>query len=185
MLAAVVDPTDRAAVALCSGAGRAGRAVAVALVATSLAVGGHVAAGGSAPPAAIVVAVLALAGPLCFWLSDRAWSARQLAAVFLLAQGALHFTCVFTTPGESVLATATVAMVAWHAGATAVTVAVVRYGERCLWATLDALGLRALFLPTVPAMPVRRTPWWPAWSSRDPYVHQHHVEVSPVRGPPQ
>lgn len=181
----MVEPTDRAAVALCSGAGRAVRAVAVSVVAVFLAVGGHVAAGGSVPSPATVGAALAVAVPLSYWLSDRAWSAAQLTAVFLLAQGTLHFACVFTTMGDSVLTTSTGPMLAWHLVGTAATVAVVRYGERCLWATVDALGLRAVFLPTVPDLPVRQAPWWPSWSSRDPYVHQHRVEVSPVRGPPQ
>ncbi|MQA82954.1 MAG: hypothetical protein GEV10_31635 [Streptosporangiales bacterium] len=181
----MVDRAGRVNAALCSGTGRAVRAVAVAVVATLVAVLCHVAGGGTAPNAATVGLVLAVAVPLCFWLSDRAWTTRQLAAVFLLAQGFLHGVAVFTIPDHAMADTSTAAMLGWHLVATAVSVAVVRHGETCLWATADALGLRAYRIAFAPRpLPAVGETWQPVAIGDTPPDHQHHVRARPLRGPP-
>lgn len=176
---------DQVDAALCSGTGRAARAAAVAVVATLVAVLCHVAGGGTAPTAATVALVLALAAPLCLWLSDRAWTTRQLVAVFLLAQGFLHGVAVFTTPHHAMADTSTAGMLGWHLVATAVSVAVVRHGESCLWATADALGLRAYRIALVPRpLPAVGETWQPVAVGETPPDHQHHIRACPLRGPP-
>lgn len=176
---------DRVDAALCSGTGRAVRAVVVATVATLVAVVCHVAGGGAAPAAATVGLVLALAAPLCFWLSDRAWTTRQLAAVFLLAQGFLHGVAVLTTADHAMTGTSTAGMLGWHLVSTAVSVAVVRHGETCLWATADALGLRAYRIAVAPRpLPAVGETWQPVAVGETPPDHQHHVRARPLRGPP-
>lgn len=180
----MAEHDDRAALALCSGAGRAARAAAVAGIATLLAVGCHVAAGGTPPPPSTVAVVLALAVPVCFWLSDRSWSTRQLAAIFLAVQASLHLVSMLAA-SDSLAHTSTPRMFTAHLLGTAVTTVVARYGERCLWATVDALGLRALQLPRTPSLPAWHAPWQPAGSIADTFADQCALATAPARGPPR
>lgn len=173
---------DRVAATLCSGTARAARAFTVAFVATVLAFACHVAAGGAPPPAVIIALVLVAAAPLCYWLSDRAWSARQLAAVFLLVQGGMHLVSMLTS-GDSMHAT--LPMLGWHIAGTAATVAIARHGETCLWATVDALGLRAVRVPRLPLIPAWCAPWQPVWPTRENRTHQTELDTTPARGPPR
>lgn len=160
------------------------RAVAVSVTTTLLAVACHAAAGGMATAPATVVAVLAVATPLCFWLSDRRWSAVQLTAMFLLGQGMLHLLSIVST-GDSLAHTATLDMAGWHLFGTAVSVVAVRHGEACLWATVRVLGLRLALLPAAaPILPRWPTPRRPVCSSRESADHQFYVAVTPARGPP-
>lgn len=160
------------------------RAVAVSGIATLLAVGCHVAAGGTPPPGGIVAVVLAVAAPLCFWLSDRAWSTVQLAATFFAVQAALHVVSLVTA-SDSVAHTSSARMLTAHLVGTALTTAFARYGELCLWATVDALGLRALRMPTVPSLPAWHAPWQPADPVDATCSDQCAVAVAPARGPPR
>lgn len=174
---------------------RAGRGTAGAAVATTVAATAHTLSGGQAPPAWLLLAVIALAAPLAVALTGRRPALWRTSAVVAASQLLLHFA--FATVGTAApagghgghvhgaaiilgeapastaagLGTALFAldplMIAGHALAAVVTIALVTRGERAL-ATIAA-GLRRLaarvdvavpLLPAVPrpVAPARPTP---------------------------
>lgn len=126
---------------LTSGAARWVRGGVVAALTVGLGTGAHVAAGGHAPPAALLAALAILLTGLAVAVAGRRFDASTLLGLFLLAQTGVHLTATAAAPHGSV---ADPAMIATHLLAATALVLVVQHGERALLASLDHL------LPRVP-----------------------------------
>lgn len=174
------------AMTLTSGLPRAVRAVLVALLALLIAGGCHAAAGGMVPGIAPWVGMFAIAVPACWLLSAHRWSARELVALFLLAQSATHVLgMAVTDPGTSMGGTgATAPMLLSHVAGCALLVGIVRWGEGALWALVSALTLRPLRMVLQPILrPMVELRSWPS----DEFVRLQSTiwpHVSAGRAPP-
>lgn len=133
----------------------------VAFAAVVIAIGSHGAAGGAIPPAAVTVAMFAAAAPLCWALSAHRWSVRELFAVFLLAQSAVHLLSMATAHHGSTMDMSgplglSAPMVISHVVGAALLIVMVRSGEKVLWDLVEVLALRPLHRPRVVALPALR-----------------------------
>lgn len=163
------------AAGLTRGTVRTVRAAAVATTTVALSLVAHLAGGGQAPGWGVVAAVAALTGAVSWRASGHRWRRRDLLAVFLLAQGAVHLLAMATAPQTGMPQTTSPAtMVLAHLLAAGALVVSVRHGERVLWSIVEALALRAARVPVLAAPgPVRQlavaaTPPRPVtvWTSR-------------------
>jgi hypothetical protein len=167
--------------ALHRGLPRASRGAFVAALTLTLSSAAHVLAGGSAPTAASVAGLGVVFAPLCWLISREQWSVRQLVAVFLLAQSAMHMTASFDAAAAHTLGPT---MVTTHLLAVVVLVLAVTRGERTLVRLLDLITvrfarLRAVAVPVVvPSLcePVAarctgRPDWSDAWGRAPPTVN--------------
>ena len=130
---------------LTSGAARWVRGGVVAVLTVALGTGAHVAAGGHAPPAALVAAGTILLAVLSIALAGRRFDASTLLGLFLLAQTGIHLTAMAAGPHGSM---ADPVMVTTHLLAAAALVAVVLRGEHALIAALDHLLPRVAPVPS-------------------------------------
>ncbi|KIS25811.1 hypothetical protein TV39_19190 [Arthrobacter sp. SPG23] len=152
-----------------------------AVVATSIAAGSHLAAGGNAPDLPLLLLALALSGLVCTALTGRGLSLWRLSFGVVLSQGLFHwlFSGAAAAHGSgatdrghlahlSVLEPATgtifssatdhASPLMWlgHAGAAALTVAVLRHGETAVVRLVRAMRLRVTaLLPLFRPLPVR------------------------------
>ena len=178
---------------------RAIRAGAASATAVTIAGASHTLAGGTAPPAWLMLAVIILAWPLALTLVSRRASTVRTAAVVAVAQVLLHtaFAMVGTGSPEglghhthaivelsAVTGTAAVhpSMAVGHVLAAIVTTAAVRHGERLL--AVVAAGVRAI-LPTVP-VPLPAPSSVPATVTAYAAPHSSPVFLTGLsrRGPP-
>ena len=142
------------------------RGLLICAVGTLPAVGAHVAAGGAPPSIAmLLVAVLALGAALAV-VSSREWSTARLVVALGLTQLGVHGALwlggghdahalvepvgSLTGPSQPLLHGGA-AMVAWHAAAVALSVIVLRHGERLVH--LFARLVAALVAPAILANP--------------------------------
>lgn len=121
---------------LTSGAARWARGGVVAVLTVGLGTAAHVAAGGQAPPAALMAVLTISLTALAVAVAGRRFDASTLLGLFLLAQTGIHATATAAGPHGSM---ADPAMIATHVLAAAALVLVVRHGERALLASLDHL----------------------------------------------
>lgn len=155
---------------------RAARSVAVALVCTLTAAIGHASAGGEVPPTALLL-VLGGAAAIAWLLSARRVTPGQLVGLLLLCQIAVHLGC---SSGEM---TMSLAMIAGHVAATAVSALALARGEAFVWQLAERLGLRVV-PHTFRAVPV------PHWRPLSPVLETrslHDVRLAysrAERGPP-
>lgn len=155
---------------------RAVRAIAVALVCTLAAALGHVSAGGEIPAAALIT-VAGGAASVAWLLASRRVTPGQLVGLLLLCQIGMHLGF---SSGEM---TMSVAMIAGHVAATAVSAFALACGEAFVWQLAERLGLRVVphTLRTVPV---------PYWRPLSPVVETrslHDVRLAHSRverGPP-
>ncbi len=135
------------------------RGLVVAASGTSLAVGGHLAAGGALPrtPALLLLALLAAAG--CIVLSDREWTYGQLLVALgsiellvHLALGLDHGAMAHGGPGRAADGSGNGwLMLAAHAAAAGSTAWLLRSGEATYWRLVEHLSRRPFLRP----MPLR------------------------------
>lgn len=130
------------------------RSVAVAVSTFTLAVGGHVAGGGAAPPMSVIAVLLGLIVLIAWLLSPRQFSPSQLAGLLLLGQAFVHLTCVLTVAGG--MTTDAPMMVLGHGLATAATATLLHHGEGVLWSLAEKIGLRAIGFANTAASPLRQ-----------------------------
>lgn len=116
---------------------RAARSTAAALVCVATAAGSHHSAGGALPAAAVLVAFAGTAA-VAWMLSSRRLAPSQLLGLLILCQVGVHLTA---SPDEMVMGAS---MLAAHAAATAVSLAVLVRGESFVWHVAERLGLRLL-----------------------------------------
>ncbi|RYJ06164.1 MAG: hypothetical protein EON52_07790 [Actinomycetales bacterium] len=109
---------------------RAARAVSAAAVVTVSAAGAHLSSGGRAD-ALVVAALLAVLVPLCWVLASQRLGAGRLLGLLILAQAAVHLAC---SAGD---ASAGSTMLLGHLVGSAVSLALVLWGERMLLALAD------------------------------------------------
>ena len=152
------------------------RAVAGALVCVAAAAVGHLGAGGTLAPSAVVV-VFAGSGLVSWLLAARRVTTGQLTGLLLLCQVLVHLA---TPSGEM---TMSALMVAGHLAATLVSVLLLSRGERLVWRLAEHLGLR--MAPLLSAWPT--TPVVPGFTPHaEPVVLRGTLQVSTIwtRGPP-
>lgn len=150
---------------LTSGLPRAVRAALVAFLTLLIAGVCHAAAGGTVLGVGPWIGMFAIAVPACWLLSSHRWSVRELVAVFLLAQSAMHVLgMALTDPGASIGGTgATALMLLSHVAGCALLVGIVRWGEGALWALVSALTLRPLRMVLRPILrPMIELRSWPS-----------------------
>lgn len=178
------DGEGRPGSVVCSGGWRVARATTVSLVALGLAVGGHVYGGGSTPPWQVFAIVWAVAGGLSWSCSGHRWTSRELVAILLLVQAVMHMTCALGPAPETGAPGAV--MLSGHALATAVSAAVLRYGEDAAWCLLDVLLLRPF--AAVAASATVAAPWAASAIVRWPHACSNMARLLsrtiPLRGPP-
>ncbi|MFY0405492.1 hypothetical protein [Solicola sp. PLA-1-18] len=168
-----------------SGALRWARASFVAAATVVVAVLAHHLAGGMAAPTWVLAGVVVGAAVLAHRLSAHRWSTRELVAVFVAAQGALHLACTLGGPMPMDGAPSAPLMLATHACATALSVAAVRHGEAVLWSLVEVLAMRPVLALSSPAGVPVVGPRTAAATTRDRrLVSQVLPHVAPVRGPP-
>ena len=155
-----------------------------AVVATSIAAGSHVLAGGNAPELPLLLLTLALSGLACTALTGRGLSLWRLSAGVGLSQGLFHWLfggaaaphgssapagghlahSTALEPAGTLLSSAAdhASPLMWlgHAVAAVLTVAILRRGESAVVRLLQAMRLRvtAFFLPLFQPLPVRPAP---------------------------
>lgn len=149
-----------------------------------VAAGCHLAAGGMVGPLWTLGLVGAPAVPLCYRLSRRRWTVRELVAVFVLAQAVMHLTCTLGVPmagGGPVLS-----MLGAHATATVASVLLVRRGEDGLHQLFETLLLLRPVRHLVVASPVpAATPGAVVSAAPDlAPVRRCFLVAEPTRGPP-
>lgn len=150
-----------------SGALRWLRGVTVGLVATGLALAGHVLGGGAAPPAGplAVIALTALVGSVA--LSGQRWSGTALLGVLLGVQLSAHVVFAGATavtapmhhePGPVTGHGLGWTMLTGHLLAAVLTALLLRRGESWCWRVTDLLSrpVRAGRALALPGMPPRR-----------------------------
>jgi hypothetical protein len=133
-----------------SGAWRVLRGLCVGGTAFGIAIGGHVAGGGQAPPFLPTVALALAFGAGCVWLSDLRWTTPRLFTVLAMAQVAFHAILMLLTPaGMPGMHGAGLSrsMFAGHAAAVLVTTLVLRHGEGWVWRVAKLL---TRWLPRIP-----------------------------------
>ncbi|KQY59217.1 hypothetical protein ASD11_06440 [Aeromicrobium sp. Root495] len=109
---------------------RAARALGAAAVVTIAAAGAHLGSGGQAD-GAVVVALYAALVPLCWSLAGERLGTGRLLGLLVLAQAAVHLACSSADPSAGGT------MLVGHAVGTAVSLAVLTWGERALLALAD------------------------------------------------
>jgi hypothetical protein len=157
------------------------RGSAVGTVATGLALLGHVAAGGAAPPGRDVLLLAAVAALVCVALSGRRWTWAPLLGVLVSAQIAFHVTfanlampsavhgdadepALVHVVGPAGLPAPTgmshhghsgLVMLCAHSAAAVATAWLLRRGEDLCWRVLDLLVAsgRAVRAAVLPAVP--------------------------------
>ena len=154
-----------------------------AVVATSIAAGSHVLAGGNAPEPPLLLLALALSGLACTALTGRGLSLWRLSAGVALSQGLFHWLfsgaaaphgsgapagghlahSAALEPAGTFLSSAAdhTSPLMWlgHAVAAILTVAILRRGEVAVVCLVQAMRLRVTaFLPLFQPLPVRRAP---------------------------
>ncbi|MDN5894165.1 MAG: hypothetical protein L0H93_09075 [Nocardioides sp.] len=141
---------------LTSGPARAWRAGVVALLTVTIGLGCHLAGGGAAPALPVIALVLLPSAVLSWTLSRRRWSVRELLAIFLLAQAAVHLLSMSPLNGAPHMEAMGTGhqMVMSHVGGAVLLVGLVRWGEATLWALVDVLALRPAALILICAAPV-------------------------------
>jgi hypothetical protein len=125
------------------------RSTAAALACVAAAATGHAAAGGTIGAAGVVTA-FGGAAAIAWLLSARRVTPGQMVGLLMLCQVVVHLGC---STGDM---TMSVAMIAGHVAATAVSVLALARGEAFVWQLAERLGLRAA-APVVPAAPI---PFW-------------------------
>ncbi|MDO9380147.1 MAG: hypothetical protein Q7T56_14970 [Nocardioidaceae bacterium] len=123
------------------GAVRLLRAAVPAVAAVLVAVGGHVAGGGAVPSVLVLGLVSTGAAMLSMLLAAQRWTARTVLGLLVALQAVVHLTCSLSSQTMGADGS-TAAMLTWHVVATAVTTAVLCWGESVLWSLVDVLGLR-------------------------------------------
>lgn len=117
-----------------------------------LGLSGHLVGGGGAPSAAPVLLGGALVAAGCVAWAGRPRSVRQLLTAAAAAQGAFHLTLSLAPahpmPGHPLIPD--LRMLAGHAAATVVMVAVLAYGERVLDALARTAARALLVVPRDP-----------------------------------
>ena len=154
-----------------------------AVVATFVAAGSHILAGGDAPELPLLLLALALSGLACTALTGRGLSLWRLSAGVALSQGLFHWLFSGAAaphgtigpasghlahspalePAGRILASAAdhTSPVMWlgHAVAALLTVAFLRHGEVAVVRLVRAMRLRVTaFLPLLLPLPVRPAP---------------------------
>ncbi|AXT84408.1 hypothetical protein C6I20_03825 [Aeromicrobium sp. A1-2] len=128
--------------------------------------------------------MLAAGTPLSWKISAHRWSVRELFAMFLLAQAAVHLLSMSSLNGEHGMGGMGVstAMVSAHLLGGAGLVVSIRWGERVLWSLVDVLALRpmALLLAGAPVLQARAVVAVSVASPR----HMTSWHVAPSRAPP-
>lgn len=121
---------------------RLARVFAGSFASVVLATFGHELGGGQAPPAGLLVFLVATIASLLWMLSRRRLLFVQLLGLLLLAQIAVHLAGMLTVG----MAPMGPPMMVGHAMAIGLTAAVLAYGERSVWAIAERLGFHAVAL---------------------------------------
>ena len=121
------------------------RSLAIGVFCTATATFAHLSAGGEiAAPAAVVV--FASASAVAWALSSRRVTPGQLVGLLVLCQLFVHLGCSMGTMNMST------AMLATHAGATAISALVLARGEAFIWQLAQRLGIQLLPQPICVAL---------------------------------
>jgi hypothetical protein len=172
------------------GPGRWVRGAVIGSAASLLALGGHVLAGEPTPPAATVLALVAVTVLASVGLSGRRWTTGWLLGVLLGAQVAFH-VALASGSGHSGHAALTPAgpsslMAVAHLGAALLSAALLKHGEDACWHLAQRLSqpwraLTGLPATLLPFGSVRNV----LGSSRPVALTPAYVIVdAPRRGPP-
>lgn len=185
------------------------RAVAVTCTMLSLAAGAHTAAGGTLPPAPILLALSALTMLAVVVLTGRRRSTPAVAAMLAGGQFILHQALTTLSPGAhcagpsghlhhldslqltcagaghsmaSMAGGASLAMFAAHAVATIGTALALAKGEAAFWTM--AAWLRPLLGPTTAVCHPPRIRLHPCPRVGPAIAHRHGIRLPALRGPP-
>lgn len=174
---------------LTSGVVRAVRASTVTVMVVAIAVGCHAAAGGAIPPVWVIGTMILVAAPLCWSLSARRWSVRDLLAIFLLAQSAVHLLSMISAPASMTMDMSgplgvSGSMLTSHVIGAVLLIVLVRRGEHSLWSVVNVLALRVVVLQgrqVAPAVAARL----PVAAELGHAVSEPWLEIAADRGPPR
>lgn len=153
--------------------------MAASLACVTTAFAAHLASGGSAAPATVIIA-FAGCGALVWLIAGVRVSPSQLLGLLVLCQAGVHVASMATSASDASMG---VPMVLTHLLATAISLLALARGESFVWAVAQRLALRPLrlllggfALPAVGAVVAAI----PATRPRRELLER----VAPVRGPP-